>query len=341
MPFLPDMIAHPLVSVVTPAYNGGPYVRECIESVSSQTYSAWEHIIVDNGSGDDTRDIVEQCAAREPRIRLFSNASTVPFVENWNRSMALMSAGSRYCKILHADDWMYPACLERMVELGERHASIGVIGALRLRGDHVECRGLPAGRPVKSGREVARLFLRQEVFGFAPTSSMVRSDLVRSRRPFYPTGYVHADLPPFFELLSKTDFGFIDEVLSFSRVHEGSITNQVAAPRRTLLREWTGLLETYGPLFFERDELEQLKSRFLRDYHRILVRGFFSLRERAFLEYHLEGLCEAGCSPTARDLIRAAATEARAALRRPDKVWREMRAIWRQRSNRTKRLVGR
>ncbi len=335
------MADQPLVSVVTPAYNGGPYVRECIESVLSQTYGAWEHIVVDNGSSDDTRFIVQAYAQRESRIRLFASESTVPFVDNWNRSMERMSAASRYCKILHADDWMYPTCLERMVELGERHSSVGIVGALRLRGDYVECRGLPPGRPVRSGREVARLFLRQEVFGFAPTSSMVRSDLVRARQPFYPTGFVHADLPPFFDLLSKTDFGFIDEVLSFSRVHEGSITNQVAAPRRTLLREWMLFLEIYGPLFFSPEELGQLRSRFLRDYHRVLVRSFFSLRERAFLEYHLEGLREAGCSPGAADLIRAAAAEAKAALKRPDKAWRELRAALRQRSSRARRLIGR
>ena len=49
----------PLVSVVTPVYNGGKFLRECIESVLSQTYQNFEYIILNNSSTDDTLEIAE------------------------------------------------------------------------------------------------------------------------------------------------------------------------------------------------------------------------------------------------------------------------------------------
>ena len=58
----------PLVSVVTPVYNGQRFLHECIESVLSQTYRNWEYVIVDNVSDDDTVRIAEEFAGR-PRPR--------------------------------------------------------------------------------------------------------------------------------------------------------------------------------------------------------------------------------------------------------------------------------
>src|SRR3546814_5446851 len=72
---------------------------------------------------------------------------------------------------------MQPDCLERLVAVGERHPSVGMLGSLRLRGDTIECEGLPRGQECFDGRQVAGWFLRQEVFALAPSSAMFRADL--------------------------------------------------------------------------------------------------------------------------------------------------------------------
>ena len=54
----------PQVSVVTPVYNGGEYLAQCIESVISQSYGNWEYIIVDNCSTDNSLDIANTYAER-------------------------------------------------------------------------------------------------------------------------------------------------------------------------------------------------------------------------------------------------------------------------------------
>lgn len=315
----------PIVSVVTPVYNGGRYLAECIESVFAQRFDAFEHVILDNASTDDTHDIAARYVARDRRILLIRNQNTLPIIENWNRAIASISADSVYCKTLHADDTMRPDCLERMVTLAERHRSVGIVGSLRLRGSTIECTGLPAGREIFSGRDVARLFLQREVFGFAPTSGMIRSDLVRARRPVYPTTYLHADLALYFNLLDSTDFGFIDDVLCFSRTHDESVTTTVAERNQTLLREWLFMLHEFGPRYFEPAELAALERSYLRRYYRLLLRRLVTRPDRAFFSYHLDGLRTAGRLPSARDLLDASLEELRTCITHPGRLRAHLR----------------
>src|SRR5262245_33242968 len=98
----------PLVSVVTPVFNGALYLRECIESVLAQTYANWEYIIVNNCSTDDTVAIVEEYAKRDNRISVHNNPLFLDVIANYNRALQLISCNSAYCKVLAADDWLFP-----------------------------------------------------------------------------------------------------------------------------------------------------------------------------------------------------------------------------------------
>lgn len=310
----------PLVSIVTPVYNGEKFLRACIESALAQNYGDFEHVILDNASTDDTWAIVESYARVDPRIRLFANDRTVPFVANWNRVLDHISADSRYCQTLHADDRLYPDCLARMMGVARRHDDVGVVGSLRLRGETVQCRGLPEDREVFDGTHVARLFLREEVFALAPTSGMVRADIVRAHRPFYPDRYLHADLAAYFEILDGTRFGFVHEVLAFSRTHADSLTTTLAERKRTLLRDWLMLLHEFGGRYFEPDELARLERQFLRRYYRILIRESVLGAGREFRAFHLEGLRAAGRLPGFGDVVRAVAAEGLALGARPHRT---------------------
>ena len=64
------MSDQPLVSILTPVYNGGPFLAETIESVLCQPYDQWEYVIVDNCSTDDTLAVAERYARKDSRIRV-------------------------------------------------------------------------------------------------------------------------------------------------------------------------------------------------------------------------------------------------------------------------------
>ena len=82
----------PLVSVLTPVYNGEAYLTECIESVLSQTYQNFEYLIVNNNSTDGTLQIAQHYASLDKRIRIHSNDELLDVISNHNRAFNLANS---------------------------------------------------------------------------------------------------------------------------------------------------------------------------------------------------------------------------------------------------------
>ena len=276
----------PFVSVVTPVYNTEKYLPECIESVLAQSYTNWEYIIVDNCSTDRSREIAEDYARRDSRIRVHRNETFLKQLPNWNHALRQISAQSQYCKVLHADDWLYPACISSMVELAEAHPSVGVVGAYRLDETEVNLSGLPYPSTMVRGREMARAALLGglHVFG-SPSSLLICADLVRKRDSFYDESTIGADTLVCFDLLQESDFGFVHQVLTFTRRHNeslSSMTHRFNLPRLGRLIA----LKRYGRVFLEEREYNLRLKKQLRSYYGYFAKSVFELREKAFWDYH-------------------------------------------------------
>ncbi|MGH7232439.1 MAG: glycosyltransferase family 2 protein, partial [Nitrospiraceae bacterium] len=123
----------PLVYVLTPVYNGEKYLAECIESVLAQTYQNWEYCILNNRSTDSSREIAEAYAKKDQRISVRDTSELLNHLANHNLGLCQIPAGSRYCKVVHADDWLFPECLTKMVEIAESNPKISLVGAYGLR----------------------------------------------------------------------------------------------------------------------------------------------------------------------------------------------------------------
>ena len=112
----------PLVSVCVPTYNGVRHLRECLDSVLSQTLKEMEIIAVDDHSSDGTWPLLLEYAARNPLIRVFRNEANLGLVGNWNRCLSL--ARGKWVKFVFQDDGLTPTCLERMVLAGEESQAL-------------------------------------------------------------------------------------------------------------------------------------------------------------------------------------------------------------------------
>lgn len=279
--------AEPLVSVVTPVYNGEAFLRQSIESVLGQTYSNWEHVIVNNCSKDHTREIVETYSKKDARIRLFDTDKLLPVIDNHNFAVRKMSSESRFCKLLHADDWMLPECIEKMVAVALEDPRVGVVGAYSVSGRQVRCDGLPYSQTTVAGHELARLTLMGKTYPFwSPSSTMIRSDLVLGRDRFYGPCGLHADVDAMYEILKQCDFGFVHQVLTVIREHEGSETSRAAAPLNTVIWSNLELLIRHGPEFLTPSEMAQRLRTHLENYYCFLADSFYEGRGRDFWSYH-------------------------------------------------------
>lgn len=291
-------IERPLVSVVTPVYNGALYLRECIESVLAQTLECWEYIIVNNCSEDDTLKIAEEYASKDCRIRCYSNDALLPIIANHNKALGLISSDSEYCKIVSADDWLYPECLARMVELAKENPSVGIVGAYQLSGGdnlwYVRNHGLPFSRRIISGREACRCHLlgTLSVFG-NPTSNLYRADLVRGSREFFPNPTAEADVSACLQHLHVCDFGFVHQVLSYERLHESRVTT-VSLKSNAYLSAAIGDCITYGKWFLSADECKARVNELLKQYYKYLSANALKHREKAFWLHHEKRLRELG-----------------------------------------------
>lgn len=288
----------PLVSIITPVYNGESYLQECLESVLSQTYSRIEHIIVDNFSTDRTGEIVEKYRAKDGRIRVCRNEALLPIIANHNKAFRLISPDSKYCKVVSADDWLYPECIERMVELAEAHPSVGIVGSYQLSGGsdkwYVRNSGLPYSTTVIPGREICRsqLLGTLSVFG-TPTSTLYRSDLVRGTDAFYPNATAEADTSACFEHLKHTDYGFVHQVLSYERLHRVRQTTESLELNAYVPAAIADCM-VYGPSYMTRSELDERVQELLKIYYKYLAVSALKLRDARFWEYHKKRLHELG-----------------------------------------------
>jgi succinoglycan biosynthesis protein ExoO len=115
---VPEYDDKPAVSVIMPVYNGAPSLTAAVESVLAQSLSNLEVLIVDDGSLDDTANIAEQFAARDPRVQLMRHTSNRGPAAS--RNLALEAARGVWLAPVDADDEIYPDRLRLLVEAGDR-----------------------------------------------------------------------------------------------------------------------------------------------------------------------------------------------------------------------------
>jgi glycosyltransferase involved in cell wall biosynthesis len=109
------MSHHPLVSIVTPAFNAGKFICETIQSVRAQTFANWELIVVDDGSTDDTQKAVEPFLT-DPRIRLLCQ---INLGVSLARNAALRVSKGEWIAFLDADDVWFPEKLAQQLSAVE------------------------------------------------------------------------------------------------------------------------------------------------------------------------------------------------------------------------------
>jgi len=113
-----------VVSVIVPTHNYGTFISETLKSLQRQTVADWECLVVDDGSTDDTAEVVARFAEREPRLRYV-------WQENQRQAVAkntgLAGARGKYVQFLDADDLIESHKLERQIAYLEEHPEVDIV----------------------------------------------------------------------------------------------------------------------------------------------------------------------------------------------------------------------
>lgn len=110
-----------LVSIVMPCYNCAQYIIESVKSVQAQSYQHWELLTIDDGSTDDTTELIREFSAEDPRIKCYSIQHKGSAVA---RNTAIRAAQGRYIALLDADDIWEPHFLAKQIELLNRENAV-------------------------------------------------------------------------------------------------------------------------------------------------------------------------------------------------------------------------
>lgn len=115
------------VSIILPTYNGAVFIEKAIQSVTAQTYTNWELLVIDDGSIDDTQSIVRAYEVSDPRIKYTRNESNLGIQKTLNKGLA-MAQGIYIARIDDDDRWHDTEKLQKQVAHIEQNPSCVLVG---------------------------------------------------------------------------------------------------------------------------------------------------------------------------------------------------------------------
>src|SRR5262245_55227910 len=119
------MSESPKVTVVIPVYNREKYVAAAIESILAQTFSNFELLVIDDGSTDGSREVIQ--SFRDLHVHLVCNETNLGIPRTRNRG--IQRAHGEYLAFLDSDDWAYPERLGKQVAFLDSHPEHAAVGA--------------------------------------------------------------------------------------------------------------------------------------------------------------------------------------------------------------------
>jgi len=237
----------PTVSVCMPVYNAEQYVREAAESILSQTFGDFEFIIVDDGSSDGSRGVLEGLARRDARIRLISRPNT-GYTRALNEALGL--ARGAYVARMDADDVSLPERFQRQVDYLRAHPDCVLVGSRVMT---VDPYGIPLYEPDQrpTHEEIDQQLLNGVGWAIVhPTAMMVREHVV-ALGGYRPEAEPSEALDLFLRLAERGHLANLPVVLLHYRQHVRSVNqtrgDEQEVSARRLLADAHARRGTSGP----------------------------------------------------------------------------------------------
>ena len=221
-----------LVSILIGNYNYGRFIAESINSALTQTYSDIEVIVVDDGSTDESRSVIDGFGTRIRKIYGPNRGHAEVF------NTGVEAAKGEIVCMLDSDDFFYPKKVERIVELYREHSeAMYVFHAL----NQIDPEGKVI-RPEPADTQPKEIGSRRARYFHAPptTGTTYKRELLQTFFPIPKPAYMGADNFTKFAAMSTAKGFYTPDVLGVIRLH-GSNHGSMGMPLQKLLRHDTGI----------------------------------------------------------------------------------------------------
>jgi glycosyltransferase involved in cell wall biosynthesis len=213
---MPD--SAPLVSVIIPVYNAQQFIREALDSIFRQTYKNIEVIVVNDGSSDQTENIIT--GQYKDRVRYFSQANSGP---SKARNAGLKNAKGEYVAFLDVDDVWHPNKIEEQVNSFLRNSNFEMI--------YTDYQVIDIDEPVQFLLEPGEIELqpctfRQILFGklVATPTVMIKKDVLLNIGGYNEALLTGEDIELYLKVAQLFRIGFLNKTYVVVRKHKKNLT---------------------------------------------------------------------------------------------------------------------
>lgn len=239
------------LSVVMPVYNGQKYLREAIDSVFAQTYTNFELLVIDDGSTDQSVEIIK--SYKDPRIRLLQNGAN--YGVGYTRNVGLIEAKGNYLAWMDCDDLIHPERFEKQLKFLQENPTIGICGTWWVR--------IGEGRPRALRSSTDSDIIKASLLFYPainPATAMYNMEIVKKSGIKYDRRLLVAeDYDFYFEASFHFPLRNIGEVLYSYRASETSIMKKYSDQEKKMM-EFHKIIYAKG---FDRLGLEKTEENFV------------------------------------------------------------------------------
>ena len=211
--------SRPMLSVLMPVYNAEQYLIESIESVLAQSYLDFEFIIINDGSCDNSEEII--LGFPDARIRYFNNTKNLGVIEALNYGLQL--ARGKYVARMDADDIAISTRFERQIQYLEDNPEVTMVGSFI---ETIEPSPTIISYPTDAKAVAGELYFHCCI---AHPTLMMRMKTIRSRGIFYPQVPSAEDYGLYMSLMPGVKIENIPAVLLRYRLHAHQISTRFSA----------------------------------------------------------------------------------------------------------------
>jgi len=241
-----------MVSVIVPTYNHRGFIGHTLDSVFTQTFTDFEVIVVNDGSPDDTVDVLAPLAS-DARILYFEQSNQG---QSFARNRGLREARGKYIAFLDDDDVWPPDKLEWQVAFLEEHAEVATVGGTLQLMDEF-------GSVGRIGAHHSEITFESLFAGnpfFSPGQTLIRSSVLKQVGGMDEEIWGADDWDLWFRISKRFNITMLDRLALYYRVHAGNASKQTARLLKACCTTIERHLKEIAPGEQERLRLESHRS---------------------------------------------------------------------------------